>query len=105
MIKQYARGSLAALLLSAGLVAACVPTDPQAGEVEVFNIAAHETDCVGVGPRQCLIVNDELFYDSIEGYQHVEGQAARVCVEKTKRPEPIPADASSLIYRQVPCKS
>ncbi len=105
MTKHYPGGSVVALLLSAGLLAACAPVAPQAEEGEVFNIAAQKKDCVGVGPMRCLVVNGSLFYDTIEGYQHVDGQEARICVVTTKRPEPIPADASSVTYRQVPCKA
>ena len=73
------------------------------GEIERFDIAAQTQPCVGVGPMQCLIVNGEFFYNSIEGYTHVEGEAAQICVAKTRRPAPVPADAGIYLYRAVPC--
>ena len=27
-------------------------------------------DCVGVGPRKCLEVNGQLFYEGIDGFKH-----------------------------------
>ena len=72
-------------------------------DILVFEIEAQTKPCVGVGPMQCLIVNGEFFYDQIEGYQHVEGEAARICVERTRRTDPVPADASTFVYRRVEC--
>lgn len=69
----------------------------------VFQISGDTQPCVGVGPRRCLLVNGELFYDSIEGYDHVEGRSARICVLRTRRNEPIPADASIYEYRAIEC--
>ncbi len=73
------------------------------GEIERFDIAAQTQPCVGVGPMQCLVVNGKFFYNSIEGYTHVEGEAAQICVAKTRRPDPVPADAGIYLYRAVPC--
>jgi hypothetical protein len=70
---------------------------------EVFDIAADRADCVGVAPMKCLVVNGEYFYDGIEGYTHVDGQAARICVAKTPRPEPLPMDAGAFTYKRVDC--
>lgn len=105
MAIRLSRKASAILMFSAALLGACGPTDPEASGVEHFSIAANRVDCVGVGPMRCLLVNGALFYDSIEGYDHVEGQAAEICVTKTRRPDPIPADASSFVYRQVPCEA
>ena len=61
-------------------------------------------DCVGVGPRQCLLVKEsedadwEFFYDGIEGFEHIEGVFYVLEVEITEIEDP-PADASSLHYR------
>ncbi len=73
------------------------------GDIEVFNIAANTAECVGVAPMRCLVVNGDLFYDDIEGYDHVEGESARICVFRTSRPEPIPADASAFEYTRTSC--
>lgn len=71
---------------------------------QVFNIAAKTVPCEGVAPMQCLVVNGEFFYDPIDGYEHVEGQAAQICVLRTERPKPIPADLGQFQYRRVACE-
>ncbi|WP_343587739.1 META domain-containing protein [Flavobacterium sp.] len=61
--------------------------------------------CTGVGPMECLQVkydNDkewQLFYDHIEGFNFEKGNRYEILVTKTKRPEPIPADASAYQYK------
>ncbi|MDE1466291.1 DUF4377 domain-containing protein [Aurantiacibacter sp. D1-12] len=94
-------------IIAAGLCAGCANTGNAGaakGNFELFEISAHSVPCEGVGPMRCLIVNDELFYDAIEGYEHVEGQSASICVERARRPAPVPADASLYTYRRVPCE-
>ena len=120
MLKSFTTGAgrRAAGFMIAGAALACSACTPMAGngdggdavssgstegEIEVFDIAAQTQPCVGVGPMQCLVVNGEFFYNSIEGYTHVEGEAARICVAKTRRPDPVPADAGLYLYRAVPC--
>ena len=71
-------------------------------EVILFDIEAHTVPCQGVAPMRCLVVNGEYFYDVIDGYQHIEGQPARIYVERSERPEPVPADAGAFVYRRVP---
>lgn len=43
----------------------------------------------------------ELFYDEIEGFVYEPGHIYQVKVEVIKKPEPIPADASSFSYQLV----
>ena len=68
----------------------------------VMSIGPEPVDCVGVGRTQCLVVNGELFYDDIEGFEHQYGRYYKIIAERTLRfgtddPERIPQDAS--IYR------
>lgn len=69
-------------------------------------IGPEVVDCVGVGPRQCLLVKEsedaewEFFYDQIEGFTYVEGASYVVEVEITQVEDP-PADASSVSYRLI----
>ncbi|MFA3920186.1 neutral zinc metallopeptidase [Ruegeria hyattellae] len=70
----------------------------------VFEIAADRVPCVGVAPMQCLVINGDFFYESIVGYRHIDGQAAKICVLRTKRPEPIPADLGAFVFTRVPCE-
>lgn len=86
-------------ICAAGFVAGCLPADsPPEDAAVLFRIAPDTVPCAGVGPRRCLMVNDALFYDSIEGYTHVEGQGAEIYVIRKRRPEPVPADASIYTY-------
>ncbi|MCM0667025.1 META domain-containing protein [Flavobacterium tyrosinilyticum] len=61
--------------------------------------------CQGVGPMECLQVKYDkdkewqLFYDHIEGFNFEKGNRYEIMVTRTKRPEPIPADASSYQYK------
>ena len=61
--------------------------------------------CQGVGPMECLQVKFDkdkewqLFYDHIEGFNFEKGNRYEIMVTRTKRPEPIPADASAYQYK------
>ncbi len=96
--------SFTVALLSTALLAKCVSADiPQTNQdIQLFNINAETVECMGVAPMRCLVINGTLFYDSIEGYTHVEGQPAKVYVERRLREQPVPADAGIYVYRVVP---
>ena len=70
-------------------------------EVILFDIDAHTVPCEAVAPTRCLVVNGEYFYGVIDGYRHIEGQPARIYVERTERPEPVPADVGAFLYRRI----
>ena len=70
------------------------------GNVLTFQIAPYTQDCVGVAPMKCLVVNNELFYDDITGFEHQEGTEYILKVRRTDREE-IPADASAYLYELV----
>ena len=74
--------------------------DQQQGEVVEMNVAAEKQECVGVGPRECLVVNDELFYANIDGFEFESGNEYTLRVRKTEK-ENVPADASSFNYELV----
>ncbi len=61
-------------------------------------------DCVGVGPRKCLVVDGKLFYDGIDGFKHDEGCTYRLKIERYDafpgQKEP-PQDASRYGYRLI----
>lgn len=69
--------------------------------VILFDIEANTVPCEGLVPMRCLVVNGEYFYDVIDGYRHVEGRPARIYVERSKRPEPVPTDVGDFVYRRV----
>ncbi|MBO9584820.1 MAG: META domain-containing protein [Flavobacterium sp.] len=68
-------------------------------------VKENKVSCQGVGPMECLQVkygNDkewQLFYDHIEGFNFEKGNRYEIVVTRTKRPQPIPADASSYQYK------
>ena len=71
-------------------------------ETTTFHIAPYRADCVGIAPMECLVVNDELFYSTIEGFTFEEGTEYEVVVEiKELDPEEVPADASSYEYKLI----
>ena len=61
-------------------------------------------DCVGVGPRKCLEVNGQLFYEGIDGFKHEEGYTYRLKIERYDAfpgEEEPPQDASRYGYRLI----
>lgn len=67
------------------------------GEVRqlLFRIWPNRSECqAGVsGPQQCLVVNGDLFYDTIDGYRHEAGKGRLIRVERTQICNPaIPND-------------
>ena len=38
-----------------------------------ISVGPNLADCVGLGPRTCMVVDGSLFYDYIEGFNHIEG--------------------------------
>ena len=70
--------------------------------VEVV-VGAELVDCVGVAPMRCMVVDGELFYGAIEGFEHEAGFRYRIRMERYDPwgGEPPPADASAYGYRLV----
>ncbi|MCT4610748.1 MAG: DUF4377 domain-containing protein [Pelagimonas sp.] len=104
---QLPLGSLGFMLLVACQAPAPKPApEPETNlpkDLHIFEIGAETAPCTGVAPRQCLIVNGELFYEPIAGYTHQHGIPARICIERRKRAEPIPADVGLFTYTRTPC--
>lgn len=60
-------------------------------------------DCVGVSEQTCLVVDGDLFYDSIVGFEHEEGYRYSLRIKRTLAwgttdPAQIPADAGLYKY-------
>ena len=74
---------------------------PEVGVEKEVLVAHFVSDCVGVGPQQCLNVRESdeadwtLWYDPIEGFEHEAGYDYRLMVNETTISDP-PADASSI---------
>ena len=61
-------------------------------------------DCVGVGPRKCLVVDGKFFYDSIEGFDYEPGYRYMIRMERFDAwlgSEEPPQDASRYGYRLI----
>ena len=59
------------------------PTNPD--QVQEVTVGPQRMECVGVAPQMCLVVNDELFYDEIDGFDHQPGYAYRLRIERYDR--------------------
>ena len=61
-------------------------------------------DCVGVGPMQCMVVDGELFYSRIDGFDYEEGYVYKLTIERYDAwpdEEETPQDASRYGYRLI----
>lgn len=68
--------------------------------IEEFSIGSELKDCVGVGPQKCMVVNDNFFYDDIEGFTYEEGNSYELRVKKVEK-DNVPADANKYAYSLV----
>ena len=101
--------NLLARLLSVTFISALCMTqahatsDPRGSNTaKMIDIAPNTVDCFGVGPMKCLVVDGELFYGQIQGYNHTEGLGTNICVEISSQNIAGISDRSSQSYRQVP---
>ena len=86
------------------MLTACMPTpDDREAVTQLVTVGPSRVDCVGVAPQRCLVVDGDLFYDTIEGFSHVEGtsyvlevERQRMCGGRTGAT--CPADASAFRY-------
>lgn len=69
-------------------------------ELLTFTVAAEPKKCAGVGQHMCLLVNDQLFYDPIQGFDYVAGTEYELLVARSLRAA-VPADASAYTYHLV----
>ncbi|HIF9063766.1 DUF4377 domain-containing protein [Photobacterium damselae] len=77
-------------------------SDRQSKTMEV-TVGPQKTDCFGITPMKCLVVNEQLFYDSIDGFDFEPGYAYRLKIERTLAyPNgDVPADASIYHYKLI----
>ena len=66
-----------------------------------ISVGPNLADCVGLVPRTCMVVDGTLFYDSIEGFSHIEGCSSELDIARDQvyTAENAPADASLYRYR------
>ena len=93
-------GRAALCLLAAFPLAACGLFGPRYVEVREVAVGPTLAKCHGVGVRSCMVVDGDLFYDGIEGFEYEAGYDHRLRIGKYDRwgGEP-PQDAGRYAYR------
>lgn len=85
-------------------LAACgVLRDGEKSEIREVVVGPELKDCVGIAPMQCMVVDGELFYDGIDGFDYEEGYEYRLKIEEFDAwpgQEP-PQDAGRYGYRLI----
>ena len=80
------------------------PDEVMDGEMYGVIVGPKLVECVGLAPRKCMVVDDQLFYDTIEGFQYEEGYIYRLKIVRDDRwpdrHEP-PTDVSRYRYRLI----
>lgn len=80
------------------------PAAEAGGMILEVTVGPELEDCVGVAPMRCLVVDGELFYESIDGFDHEQGYEYRLQIEQYDawpgQAEP-PQDASRYGYRLI----
>jgi len=85
-------------------------TPNETSTTETWWINSAKVECTGVAPMSCLQIQKgeiidsekwEFFYSTIEGFEYQPGYIYQIKVSVEDRPAPIPADASSKIYKLV----
>ncbi len=79
---------------------------PGDGITLTVEVGPKKVNCVGVSDQACLVVDGDLFYDVINGFEHEVGYRYTLQIERTLRwgtidPEKIPADAGLYQYSLV----
>lgn len=99
---EFPRHSAPALLVC--LLAAVAAASAQSPTIKTIWVAHFRADCVGVGPRKCLLVKEEqfspweLYYGEIEGFEYLEGYAYHLRVSEERVADPS-ADGSAIRLR------
>ena len=68
------------------------------------SVGPEMVDCVGVGPRKCLVVDGKFFYDSIGGFDYEPGYRYMIRMERFDAwpgSEEPPQDAFKYGYRLI----
>ena len=71
--------------------------NPGESMVVALEVGPEKVACEGVVEQECLVVDGELFYDEIKGFDYNEGATYFIQVKMTKL-ENVPADSSEFEY-------
>lgn len=72
--------------------------------IQTFTVGPEKKDCDGEGINKCLVVNGELFYAEIEGFDFEKGKTQKIRVRqilKYENPDEAPADAGLYTYQMI----
>ncbi len=78
--------------------------DSRTTAVLEVSVGPELVDCVGIGPRKCLVVDGKFFYDSIAGFDYEPGYRYMIRMERFEAwpgSEEPPQDASRYGYRLI----
>ena len=94
---------IAAVILLAATLPLLACSEPGEKVTLLVTVGSELEDCEGVPSMKCLVVNGELFYDTIEGFDYQEGYYYRLRIvrEDLYPEEEPPQDASRYEYRLV----
>lgn len=67
----------------------------------IVTVDSELAPCTGVAEMDCMVVDGQLFYDSINGFKYEEGYVYQLEVEQIFRDEPIPADVGTWYYKLI----
>ena len=72
-------------------------------DVMYVTVGPEKVSCVGVAPMECLVVNGSLFYQSIGGFDYVEGYEYKLQIKRIQvyTKNNVPADASLYKYELI----
>ena len=93
---------LGAALAAVLVLLACTPSGEKVPLL--ITVGSELEDCEGVAQTKCLVVNGELFYNMIEGFDYEEGFVYRLRIEREDLypgDEEPPQDASRYHYRLI----
>ena len=79
-----------------------IPPPAPNGSVQEVVVGPEQVECTGSAPQLCLVVDGELFYDEIEGFEYEAGYIYRLRIEEYDRwpgQTEIPQDAGRYGYR------
>lgn len=67
----------------------------------IVTVGPELVDCVGEGPMKCMVVDGQLFYDQINGFDYEEGYTYTLRIvkeDKTDSSGALPAGTTSYSY-------
>ena len=74
-------------------------TEIYASEVLTVNVESETVDCEGFAPMKCLVIDGQLFYSGIEGFEFEDGYQYTLQIERQQIYEENNAPQDGDLYR------